>query len=385
MDITIQPGKLSGTVTVPPSKSMAHRMLICAAFANNPTTLLCAEVSEDIEATAECLQAFGANIQRFSNGFYIHPAKHIAQKATLFCRESGSTLRFLLPIVGALGVDATFELSGRLPHRPLSPLWEEMERMGCQLSRSVENIIQCTGRLRPGTYRMDGSVSSQFISGLMMALPLIDGETGLEITGHVESRPYIDMTQSVLDLFSSPHPEQMSVEGDWSSGAFWLAANTMGSQIKVNGLNDASIQGDRTTQALLPQLTKNVTISAKDIPDLIPILSVVAATHQGAMFTDIARLRLKESDRVAAIIAMLEDLGGTATATENTLTIYGTGLKGGAIRSFDDHRIAMSAAIAATVCTSPVTIIGAECVKKSYPGFWAEYTRLGGKYEKQLR
>ena len=389
MDITLRPGMLSGKVTVPPSKSIAHRMLICAAFSNTCTELICPQTNEDIDVTAEALRQICHYIGRTDYGFEICPCGYEADcgpySLWIRCRESGSTLRFLLPVAGALGVDAVFELEGRLPRRPLSPLWEEMQRMGCHLSRPTENIIRCTGRLRPGAYRMDGRISSQFISGLMMALPLIEGETSLEITGNVESRPYIHMTQHVLELFSNPHPERMTVEGDWSSAAFWLAANAMGSQIAVNGLNEDSVQGDRAIISLLPKLTEYTTISARDIPDLIPVLSVVAAANHGAVFTDIGRLRLKESDRVAAILSMLEGLGGKAIATEDTLTVYGTGLTGGVVDSFGDHRIAMSAAIAATICAKPVTITNAECVKKSYPRFWEEYAGLGGKYEKQLR
>lgn len=380
MDITLQPGKLSGKVTVPPSKSIAHRMLICAAFSDTPTQIVCQQTNDDIEATVEALQQICHFIARTEYGYEICPCRYEGDPGPyslwIRCHESGSTLRFLLPITGALGVDAVFELEGRLPYRPLSPLWEEMQRMGCKLSRPTNTIIQCTGKLHPGTYRMDGNVSSQFISGLMMALPLIDGETSLEITGTVESKPYIDMTQFVLDQFSGAHPERMVVEGDWSSAAFWLAANALGSNIDVAGINEGSVQGDKAVAYWLPKLCENVTISAKDIPDLIPVLSIVAATNKGAVFTDIGRLRLKESDRVAAIMAMLTSLGGKADTTEDTLTVYGTGLKGGTVCSFSDHRIAMSAAIAATVCKEPVTILGAECVKKSYPGFWEEYKKL---------
>ena len=389
MDITLQPGKLSGAVIAPPSKSMAHRMLICAAFSDRPTELVCRKTNDDITATAEALRQICHFVGKTEYGYEICPCGYEGDPGPyslwIRCYESGSTLRFLLPIAGALGVDSIFELEGRLPQRPLSPLWEEMERMGCRLTRPTKNTIHCTGKLRPGTYYMDGSVSSQFISGLMMALPLIEGETSLEITGDVESRPYIDMTQYVLDQFSGPHPEQMAVEGDWSSAAFWMAANALGSNILVDGLNNESVQGDRAIDYWLPKLKENVTVSAKDIPDLIPVLSVVAAANKGAVFTDIARLRYKESDRVAAIIDMIGNLGGKAEATADTLTVYGTGLIGGTVRSFNDHRIAMSAAVAATVCTEPVTIFGAECVKKSYPEFWEEYAHLGGKYEKQLR
>lgn len=376
MDIMLQPGKLRGTVAAPPSKSIAHRMLICAAFAAKPTTLLCADTNQDIEATTDCLRALGADIQRTDTGYTILPIQRIPESADLYCHESGSTLRFLLPIVGALGVTTTFHMEGRLPQRPLSPLWEEMERMGCNLSRPTADTIRCQGNLKYGTYYMDGSVSSQFISGLLMALPLFDGENTLEITGRLESKPYVEMTRHVLSLFEQGAPDQLSVEGDWSNGAFLLAANALGSDLTVTNLDVASVQGDREILNLLPKLRQNCCISAADIPDLVPILSVVAAANHGAVFTDIARLRLKESDRVASTIAMLESLGGRAEATEDTLTVYGTGLTGGTVDSFGDHRIAMSATIAATVCKEPVTILGAECVQKSYPKFWEEYRRL---------
>ena len=382
MDITIHPAKLSGTVNVIPSKSQAHRLLICAALANKETTLICPDTNRDIEATADCLNALGASIERTTDGYTVDPIRSIPQKAVLNCCESGSTLRFLLPIVGALGVDATFQMAGRLPQRPLSPLWEEMERMGCTLSRPTPDTIRCQGRLRPGNYSIDGDISSQYITGLLFALSLIRGKTHLEITGKVESKPYIDMTKKAMALFEAPNyhtPGYVRVEGDWSNGAFWLAAKALGSEITVMQLNQKSPQGDRKVADLLPILQEKAEISASDIPDLVPILSVVASANKGAVITDIQRLRLKESDRVASTVAMIENLGGKAEATEDTLTIFGTGLTGGTVDSVNDHRIAMATAIAATVCSTPVTILGAECVRKSYPRFWEEYTRLGGK------
>jgi 3-phosphoshikimate 1-carboxyvinyltransferase len=360
-------------------------MLICAAFADKQTRILCPETSDDIEATADCLTALGAKIQRTGAGYCVDPAKEIPTEAYLNCRESGSTLRFLLPVAGALGVKTTFEMEGRLSQRPLFPLWEEMERMGCRLSRPAKDTILCEGKLQNGTYAMDGNVSSQFITGLLLALPLIQGETNLEIRCTTQSKPYIDVTRHVLSQFQHGSPGQVAVEGDWSNAAFWLSANALGSNIQITGLHDHSVQGDQTVGFWLPELQQNVSVSAADIPDLIPILSVVAATNQGAVFTDIARLRFKESDRVAAIIDLITSLGGKVEVTEDTLTVYGTGLTGGTVCSFNDHRIAMSAAIAATACKEPVTILGAECVKKSYPRFWEEYARLGGNYEKQLR
>ncbi len=386
MDITIHPQKLSGTVTAIPSKSQAHRMLICAAFANNPTTLICPETNRDIEATAECLRSLGAVINRTKDGYEIHPVAEVPQEACLNCAESGSTLRFLLPVVGALGVNATMKMAGRLPQRPLSPLWEEMHRMGCNLSRPSENTIFCQGKLRAGTYSIAGDVSSQFITGLLLAFDLMEAPSNLNIIGKLESKPYVDMTKQVMELFADHvSPGILTVEGDWSNAAFFLAAQQLGNAVEVLNLNPESRQGDRAVAFWLPKLKENRTISAADIPDLVPILSVMAAANKGAVFTDIRRLRLKESDRVASVIAMLEALGGKAVATEDTLTIFGTGLTGGTVNSVNDHRIAMSAAIAATVCTEDVTILGAECVSKSYPKFFEDYSRLGGNYEQYLR
>ena len=382
MDITIQPSKLRGTVTAIPSKSQAHRYLICAAFADRPTTLICPDTNRDIEATADCLRALGADIRRTADGYTVCPICAIPQTAALNCCESGSTLRFMLPIVGALGVDAAFQMEGRLPSRPLSPLWEEMERMGCILSRPTESTIRCRGQLQPGDYTIDGGVSSQFITGLLFALSLISGESQLNITGKVESRPYIEMTKQAMALFHAPEyrsPGTVTVEGDWSNGAFWLAAKALGCDLEVMNLSPDSPQGDRAAAELLPKLEQSITIDASNIPDLVPILAVTAGAKKGAVFTNIQRLRIKESDRVASTVAMITALGGKAEATEASLIIHGTGYTGGTVDACNDHRIAMAAAIAATVCTQTVTVLGAEAVNKSYPRFWEEYRRLGGR------
>lgn len=398
MNITIVPQILRGEINAIPSKSMAHRMLICAAFSQGSTDLICAQTNQDIEATAECLGSLGADIQRTSWGYHIEPIRDFSSAAKLNCHESGSTLRFLLPIAGALGINATFKMEGRLPNRPLSPLWEEMERMGCNLQFIRESELQCKGKLRPGEYLIDGNVSSQFVTGLLLATALLDGDSKIRIIGNLESAPYVTMTQKVMEHFGvhTDHfsvkggqklhsPGTVTVEGDWSNGAFWLGAKALGNPVQVMGLSSESVQGDRAVAKLLPQLEHCITISAADIPDLVPILSVVAAAKHGAVFTDIQRLRMKESDRVESVIAMIEALGGKAEQTESTLTVFGTGLSGGTVTSMNDHRIAMSAAIAATVCKNPVTILGAECVNKSYPSFWNDYKKLGGQYEQYLR
>ena len=389
MDLTIHPRMLRGEIEIIPSKSQAHRYLICAAFADNPTQLRCTDTNRDIEATADCLRALGADIVRNESGYTVFPIRRIPETAELDCGESGSTLRFMLPIVGAMGVDATFHMEGRLPQRPLSPLWEEMERMGCSLTRPTANTIRCQGKLKPGNYEISGNVSSQFITGLLFALSLIGGSCELFVSGKIESKPYITLTEESMNLFRAPNyhsPGTVSVEGDWSNGAFWVAAQMLGNPLSVRGLHAASVQGDRAIMDISHQLLDGTpTVSASDIPDLIPILSVIAAAKNGGIFTDIQRLRLKESDRVAATISMIENLGGRAEATEDTLIIHGTGLTGGTVDSCNDHRIAMAAAIAATVCTVPVTVLGAEAVNKSYPKFWEEYRRLGGNYEQHIR
>jgi 3-phosphoshikimate 1-carboxyvinyltransferase len=408
MDITIFPEKLYGSVASIPSKSHAHRLMVCAALADQPTRIEIPTLCGDLVATISCISGLGGDIEHcYGLAEIISPIRNRPVSTTANCGESGSTLRFFLPLAGALGIDTLFHLEGRLPYRPLSPLWEEMERNGChlswqsrsammaassQISRSVTAGLHLSGQLRPGHYRIDGGVSSQFISGLLMALPLLNGESHLELMGRVESKPYVDLTLQTLSQFGVNwndfhcagnqkfiSPGTVKVEGDWSSAAFWLAADSIGSQIEVTGLDPNSVQGDKVISNLLVQLKEHMTISAADIPDLVPILAIVASANKGAVITDVRRLRLKESDRVHAIVEMLNALGGKATADENTLTIYPAELIGGTVDSYNDHRIAMAAAIASTICKYPVTILGADCVIKSYPSFWKEFTRLGGK------
>lgn len=398
MDLTVFPRKLNGVIPAIPSKSQAHRLLICAAFADSPTELICPQTNQDIEATAMCLNALGAEIRRTSTGYSIVPINGIPESATLPCRESGSTLRFMLPIVGALGIDATFLLEGRLPQRPLSPLWEEMERMGCQLSRPTASTVVCNGKLRPGDYFIDGGVSSQFITGLLFAITLMQENCSLTVSGKLESKPYVDMTLQALHQFGIENdglciqanqqlhsPGTLTVEGDWSNSAFFLAAHRIGSQLTVTGLNPHSTQGDRAIKEILETIDSKPVIDAANIPDLVPILSVAAACFDGAVFTNTARLRLKESDRVSTVIEMLRALGAEAEATDNTLSVYPAQFHGCVIESHGDHRIAMSAAIAATAASAPIIIRGADCVAKSYPSFWDDFKRLGGQYEQYIR
>lgn len=398
MDISIQPGSLSGTVRAIPSKSQAHRLMICAAFSDKPTHLECPQTNADIEATAHCLNALGANIKRTDDGYLVAPVKDVPYTAILDCGESGSTLRFLLPVACALGVEATFQMQGRLPYRPLSPLWEELERMGCTLTRPTETTILTRGKLQSGNFSLSGKVSSQFITGLLFATALLDGISRISITDTLESKSYVIMTQLALKAFGVEtdnycvkghfpfqSPGKLTVEGDWSNGAFWLAAQALGNPLSVTNLDPNSPQGDRASAKILVDLEEHITVSAADIPDLVPILAIVAGGKNGAVFTDIARLRLKESDRVASVCNMLNALGANAYADENTLTVIPGKYHSCTIDAVNDHRIAMSAAIAATVADGPITILGAECVSKSYPAFWQVYKDLGGKYEQHIR
>jgi len=394
MDITIYPGKLKGSITAIPSKSQAHRLLICAAFSDRPTTLFCPDTNQDIEATVSCLNRIGANISRIDTGYTVIPVKEIPKVADIDCCESGSTLRFILPVVCALGIDTTIRMTGRLPYRPLSPMWEELERKGCKLTRPTENTICTTGKLVAGEYTIAGNISSQFITGLLFALSLVDGESCIKIIGKLESAPYVEMTQKALSMFgvntdafstrgSFPFhsPGNVCVEGDWSNAAFFLVADALGNNVSVCNLDLNSAQGDRAVADILQYKDDMPVVSAADIPDLVPILAVYFATKNGAVFTDIARLRLKESDRVASVISLLRALGIQADADESTLKVTGGRFNGGTVDACGDHRIAMAAGIAASVADSPVTILGAECVAKSYPTFWKEFKRLGGKYE----
>lgn len=398
MDITITPRKLHGTIAAIPSKSQAHRLLICAAFADKESHLICSDTNRDIEATVDCLNALGAEIKRTQNGYNVVPICNVPKTATLNCHESGSTLRFMLPIVGALGVDATFLLSGRLPQRPLSPLWEEIGRMGCHLSRPTDDTIRCQGKLRSGIFSIAGNVSSQFITGLLFASALMAGDSRIEIIGALESKPYVEMTQQTLTQFGVDtagyevkgrqifcSPRDMMVEGDWSNGAFWLAAKALGCPLEVTNLRTDSLQGDREVVNFLHALNYQIRIDGAQTPDLIPILAIVAGAKQGSTFVNCGRLRLKETDRLETTAAMIRALGGWAEIIGDSLIVKGTGFRGGTVDAKGDHRIAMSAAIAATVSTGPVTVLNAHEVKKSYPGFWEDYEKLGGKYELYLR
>lgn len=397
MKAVIRPGRLRGSVTAIPSKSQAHRLLICAALAEGKTEILCPEVSEDIIATAACLRALGAEIEYANGSFFISPITRPVPHARLDCGESGSTLRFLLPVVCALGAGAEIKMHGRLPQRPLSPLWEELESAGARLFRPAADTICVSGGLEKTEFNIPGNVSSQYISGLLLALPILGGGS-VTVSGELESAGYVDMTLRAMSEFgASPEkrgrsyvlsgasyssPGSLRVEGDWSNGAFWLVASALSPEgLECCGLDCASAQGDRAVVRAISDIRRgNAVIDCAQIPDLVPVLAVLAALTPGKTeFVNAARLRLKESDRISSGCEMLTKLGAEAEEKPEGLVINGkSSLPGGKTDSRGDHRIAMAAAIAALGCTGKVEISNALAVNKSYPAFWRDYAALGG-------
>ena len=416
MKLSISFDAPQGKIKAIASKSVAHRLLICAAFADAPTRILCEETNNDIEATAACLNALGASIKRCAPYYDVVPVApgNIIKGATLPCGESGSTLRFLLPVAAALGADCSFLLEGRLADRPLSPLREELESHG--VSISGKNPLSISGKLSGREFSIDGSVSSQFVSGLLFALTLMKNEATLTVTGKIESAPYIDITCYALSLFGAPvqknenkftvgarasltSPSYLEAEGDWSNAAFPLALGVLGGEVEVCGLNPDSAQGDKRIIDILLRFgadisvsdngsyiarrsnLKGIDIDASQIPDLVPVLATVASVAEGTTrIYGASRLRLKESDRLFTVSDMLRRLGAKIEENDDGLTVEGVrALRGGSVSSHNDHRIAMSAAVAAAVCEGAVEIDGAEAVNKSYPTFWEDASSLGAK------
>lgn len=415
MDLTIKPGARSGRVKIPASKSQAHRLLICAALGQNEALIECDGFSADIRATVECLKALGSEIVSLwdDRAILVRPIIKVpGEPCRLPCGESGSTLRFLLPVCAALGVDAVFHMEGRLPQRPLAPLDEQLRSHGIELHREAE-LLCCSGKLEAGDYEIPGNVSSQYVSGLLMALPLVSGDSRLTVTGSIESAGYITMTEDALKLsniaftkdkniYSIPGsqrsriPELLRVEGDFSNAAFFLCMGALSQRgIEVTGLEPASHQGDKAVVDILCAFgaelreieggyfvrrskLQGLTIDAKPIPDLIPALSVVAALAQGeTRIINAGRLRLKESDRLSSTAALIRSLGGDVEELEEGLVIHGRPrLSGGSVDSWGDHRIAMAAATAACGCSAPVELSGAQAVNKSYPRFWEDFEAL---------
>ena len=438
MDIKIIPRKLKGRLDALPSKSHAHRVLIAqklarmqngeAVNADNAHGSEIPTFSKDIEATKNCLAQLDSGSPRLN------------------CIESGSTMRFMLPVAMALRDEAVFIGTGKLPSRPISPLREEMERNGCTFSTGTpaadadgipngfSEICTIRGRLQPGAYRLAGNVSSQFITGLLFALPLLDGDSTLELTTALESAGYVDLTLDVLRDFGimvdekrSPEgfntyvingnqrytePADVTVQGDWSNAAFWLACGALGGDVTLDGVDMTSSQRDKEFADILMQMGAHLEVSScgtsmdstsatgglssirctgnglsaadidvAQIPDLVPVLATVMALADGASeITHAERLRIKESDRIFTVHDFLSKLGADITDEGSGLSVRGKRtLSGGEVCGHNDHRIVMAAAVASCGCTGPVIIRGAEAVNKSYPDFFRDFAALGGE------
>lgn len=395
MNLCIQHSKLQGTLHVPSSKSFAHRQLIAAALSDKPTKIIVNTLSEDIFATMDCILRLGADITKTEEGILcIEPAAEIPEKAHFFCKESGSTLRFMLPVAAALGIDATFTGAGRLPERPNAVLTDALRLHNVHADRDLLPL-HLSGKLTGGLYEIAGNISSQYITGLLLALPLCQQDSRIQFTTPVESADYIEITLQVLSQFGikvekekngysisgnqAYHtPGVIITEGDWSSAVFWHCANQMGSDIQLAGLTPASCQGDRRIVDQLLQL--GGTIDVSQTPDSLPALAVAACTHPGTThFVGAGRLRLKESDRLSAVAVLLRTLGQTVTEEQDGLIIHGgTPFTGGIVDGCNDHRIVMAASIAACFAKAPVTILGTQAVSKSYPHFFDDLISLGG-------
>ncbi len=419
MDIRIIPHPLNGMIRAVPSKSDAHRLLICAALSHEPTRIMIGNLNDDILTTIECLREMGAVIEQSlidKNTWQVIPVwQGLNESPLLNCRESGSTLRFLLPVAAVICRNPVFSGTGRLPERPISPLTEQMEAHGCIFTGTKLPLTLQNG-ITNGTYELRGDVSSQFISGLLFALPLLNGDSEIRMTTPLESAAYTDMTIQALSQFSiqiekdptgfqirggqkyrSPGP--LRTEGDWSSAAFFLTAGAIGKQVSCDGLSLNSCQPDKSilsflqrfgaktetaekTVKIFPALLSGIEIDASYAPDIVPILAIAACAAQGdTVIRKAQRLKLKESDRLTAVADCITRLGGIVRLTDDGMIVSGNGkLKGGEVSGYNDHRIVMSAAIASILCEKNVIIRGTEPVSKSYPGFFSDFTSLGGIY-----
>lgn len=412
MNVCVTPAPLSGTIAAIPSKSEAHRLLILSALCGGETRLIMGGRGDDIDATIGCLSALGADVTVRPGHVTVRGLRGEPDVPLLDCRESGSTLRFLLPVAAVCCEKTLFTGRGRLPERPIGELVAVMRAHG--VAFSAERLPFSTeGRLAGGAYELPGNVSSQYLTGLLLALPLAKQGSRITLTTRLESAAYLDITLAALRTFGASvsaadgvyevpggqayaSPGEITVGGDWSNAAFFLAAGALGSPVRVTGLDADSAQGDRRVLDALRRFGADITIAndcvsvspgrltgceldVSETPDLLPALAVVAASAESeTRFFNAARLRLKESDRLTAASALINALGGSAQELPDGLIVRGGPLLGGTVNSFHDHRIAMAAAIAAVNCAGPVTILDAGAVGKSYPAFFEDYARLGG-------
>jgi len=416
MTIAIQTKRLRGHVKVPPSKSMAHRAIICASLAQGKSVIQNIEYSKDIEATIKAMKALGTIIIQHDDCLEIDgTTTFLKNHIEIDCCESGSTLRFMIPISIICEANVHFIGEGRLGKRPLDVYYRIFDEQDISYLYH-ENVLDLyiQGQLHAGIFHVPGNVSSQFISGLLFALPLLDGDSVIEVTSPLESRGYIDLTIQMLNQFGiqiiNHHYEKLivlggqryqschySVEADFSQAAFYLVAGALGNDVVLEGLNLDSQQGDKVAIDILERMGCCLThkengyqiypgiLSATDIdgsqcPDIIPIIALACALADGVSHIhNIARLRLKECDRLTATVEVINQLGGIAKESEDSMIIEGVKkLSGGTVSTHNDHRMAMMEAIASSICDDVVVIDQKNCVQKSYPSFWEHFALLGG-------
>ena len=412
MRALIHPSELSGQIAAIPSKTYAHRILICAAIADGPTVIKNMYLSKDVEATINCLNALGVRTETDDNQCTVYPAPFLSE-AKLDCYESDSTLRFLLPLVVASGVKAEFVGRGKLPSRPMAPLTEALRNNGAKIDGDYLPI-KTKGTISGDKYSIDGSLSSQFVTGMMFALSFLGGKKKLVVTGEKVSASYIDVTIEVLRKFGVKveknadgyiiesdglkSPKEITVDGDWSNAAFWIVAGNVGNHpVKISGLNYPSFQADSAIVDIMlamggkiaindgilsayPASLQGADIDVSDCPDLAPILSVAAAYAEGTtVFYGAERLKIKESDRKNAIVNNLQKCGISAKENNDEITIEGGKIKKCNLCGYNDHRIIMANAIALLQRGGEIDNIDA--VDKSYPTFFSDLKTLGGKYD----
>lgn len=426
--VKIYPNNLSGEIKIPPSKSLSHRAIICAGLSDAICDIENLIFSDDIKATLEGMRSFGVKVEKIetdsksnTSTITINGAKELQLlNNSIECKESGSTLRFLIPFAGLLKEKVTFIGRGKLVERPLDTYYRIFDEQNIEYKNDNGKLpLEVKGILKPGTFKVEGNISSQFITGLMFVLPLLNGDSKIVITTELESKGYVDLTLDILKQFgikieNNNYKEfyikgnqkyiskDYRVEGDFSQVAFWIVAGILGSSIKCKDLRTDSLQGDRAILEIVQRMggnlkvnedfvtineskTKGTVIDASQCPDIVPILAVLGAVSNGTTkIINAERLRIKESDRLKAIATELNKIGANVKELEDGLIIEGkTKLSGGTVDSWNDHRIAMALAIASIKCTEPLIITGSEAVRKSYPDFWKDFISLGGKIDEQ--
>ena len=429
---TIKSSFLQGEVTAPSSKSVAHRMMICAALSGKKCYIKNVSKSDDMTATIGCLSELGAKITFDNSTVFVDATEFAKDKKkhyTLNCKESGTTVRIMIPLCASLGLNVTFTGEGRLPLRPLDEYLELFKQHSVKVEKG-ENYLPLTisGKLTGDFYEVSPKVSSQYVTGLLFAQSLLQNDSTLSLSSELLGSQYVDITLSVMRKFGvniekcdnsykvfgaqsykakdeySDENIGINVEGDWSQAAFFLCAGAINGDITVNNLDINSTQGDKAIVEILKSFNadievrknsvkvrkselKSTTIDATDTPDLVPVVAVLSAFANGETnITGVSRLKFKESDRLLSTTNMIKSLGGNATYTDDVLTVYGNGkLIGGKVDSYNDHRIVMSSAVASLVCENDTVINDAQAVNKSYSDFFNDYNSLGGKADVNIR